>query len=109
MSDENETDDPAPEREARSGREFSMEAAIPFIPSRAISVSTHPGQMALTRISRSANSCAKARTMPSVPALLAQYAVYPGTPKRARHEEITIAWRGSGPGAAYFSNARIVP
>ena len=51
-------------------------------PSRVMSVSTQPGQIAFTWIRRGASSAANARTSPSSPAFDAQYAVYPATPMR---------------------------
>jgi hypothetical protein len=48
--------------------------AMSAIPSSLMSVSTQPGQMALTVILRGPSSSAAARTRPWTPALLAQYA-----------------------------------
>ena len=52
-----------------------MPSAINCRPAVAISVSTQPGQMALTVMRRGASSSASAFTKPSTPCLLAQYAV----------------------------------
>src|SRR6516165_7566469 len=58
-------------------------------PCQAMSVSTQPGQTAFTWIRRGASSAASERTSPSSPAFDAQYAVYPGTPMRARIDDVT--------------------
>ena len=53
-------------------RDTPMAAAMPSMPCQAISVSTQPGQMALTATFWLASSSAMARTRPRMPALDAQ-------------------------------------
>src|SRR5437773_1706356 len=57
------------------------------MPCAAISVSTHPGQIALTVMRRSTSSSASARVKPMTACFDAQYAVYPGTPNRPSTED----------------------
>lgn len=59
---------------------FPSAAASSEIRIRAMSVSTHPGQIALHVMPRAATSRATARTKPCIPALLAQYAACPSAP-----------------------------
>ena len=84
-----------------SSRLTPIPAAMPSMPSQAMSVSTQPGQTALTRMCWGAYSKLSALTSPSSAVFDAQYPVYPGTPKRPRIEEITTIWRASGPGAKW--------
>ena len=75
-------------------------------PSQAMSVSTQPGQIALTWTPCGASSAANERISPRSPALEALYPVYPGTAIRARIEEKTTTCRVSGPEARCRSAAR---
>ena len=61
-----------------------------------MSVSTQPGQIALAVILRGANSRARALVKPITPCLLAQYAVYPGTPNLPSTEEMLMTLPPSG-------------